>query len=181
MRRGTHKPGLVLGLILGLAGCAQLAQITGTPDVVVPSEGARVLQITVPGLAYRGFATPAARNGDVVTWETADGKSVSLRGGRLVATRGFGDDLMGSDAQPPRALGSGWTPRINSYMSGDYQSVFKTFQCRRTASPDLGEICTNDRLRFENSFRIAGDGTVTKSRQWVSRGLGHMEIERVVR
>lgn len=184
-----------------LVGCSRLAAISGlgTPEVVIEQVAGESLLVSVPALGAQGIATQAARIGNVVTWRTADNAAFSFDRGVIVSTRGLGDDLMGADVRQSIAAVNGgagdWAPRINGYMNGEYQSVFMTFQCRRSAfQPDqvsvgnrtvgttrIIETCVNDERQIENIYWRNSNGLVVKSRQWVSPGVGYMETERFIR
>lgn len=197
MRR---KIALLIGSAL-LSGCAQLASLTGIggPEILVEPTQETALLVTAPTFDAQAYAIETTRSGTVTTWRTPDNTSLSLDRGVIVSTRGFGDDLMGADAAQSIAAVQGgagqWAPRINGFMTGDYQSYFIAFQCRRTDSrPEritLGgrtvaatlvtESCVNDTRRIENRYWRNGNGMVLKSRQWVSPTIGYVETEQIIR
>jgi len=130
----------------------------------------------------------------------ADGITLSLRDGVLIATRGLGDDLMSADVAGDLAMlrGAGandYYPHIRSYLDGEDQTVFRGHQCRRTglaratiriggAAPAARRIethCTSPQDAFTNIYWLDGTGGVIKSRQWISPMIGYMETERVPR
>lgn len=184
-----------------LPGCAQLSQLlpSRVTEVLVPADDRPTMQVTIAALNARGLVTEAARNGQIVTWSTQDNRTISFLEGIVVATRGLGDDLMGADVAQTRDAfrgGAGdWGPRIHGYMNGEYQSYFMAFQCRRTGSQfdtvqingsarnttRIDETCVNDEIQIENTYWRNGNGVMLKSRQWVSKGVGYMETERVLR
>ncbi|WP_319825137.1 YjbF family lipoprotein [Thalassovita sp.] len=143
---------------------------------------------------------PAGKNGDVVTWQSGDHRALSLQQGVVVATRGLGDDLMGSDADGVvamlhgRATGQEYT-RVHSYLDGEYQPKFQSFRCRQDAATvqnleivkeihvvtRIEESCFSPDGGMANTYWVGSDGTVWKSRQWISPVLGYMETELLVR
>lgn len=157
------------------------------------------MAVSVPSLNARAVFTPSARNGDVVTWRAPDNTTVSFNQGVLVSTRGLGDDLMGADiGQSLDAIQGGaddFAPKIYSYMNGEFQSYFVSFQCRRTSSSAetvqvggssvratrIDETCLNNERQIENTYWRDRAGTMVKSRQWISAGLGYLETERLDR
>jgi len=184
-----------------VSGCAQLMSLTGLggSGIVVEPDAPKAILVSVPALRLQSYAVPISLAGTVVTWQTSENASMSLDRGVVVSTRGFGDDLMGADAGQSIAAVSGgagdWSPRINSYMNGEYQSYFMTFECRRSGSRSdqitvgnrlvpvarITETCVNDERQIENQYWRNSNGVMLKSLQWISPGVGYMEIERVIR
>ena len=195
-----RRAGIALGVFAFLSGCAQLAGlVSGRSEIVVEPAASEVMLISVPRLGAQGYAVPIASSGSVVTWQTVDQASFAFDQGVIVSTRGLGDDLMGADGSQSIAALNGkagdWAPRINAYMNGEYQSYFMTFQCRRTGSrsieipigdrrvfvTEISESCVNNERQIENTYWRNSNGSVLKSRQWVSPTVGYMETERVIR
>lgn len=143
---------------------------------------------------------PVGRNGAVVTWQSGDQVSLSLDHGIIVATRGLGHDLMSADVSETRdvlagqAQGTDYT-LIHSYLDGEYQVTFRAFRCRKELATAMNieivqqshsvtrieESCFSDQGNIANTYWVGGDGTVWKSKQWVSPALGYMETELLVR
>ena len=112
------RMGVIAAVAVSLAGCgndpakngltatvghsvgAALTSTRGPAQPVVVTR-AMIRALKVPILMF-GLPSRKARlamatdghNGDVVTWRAADGSTVSLRSGVVVATRGAGSDLM---------------------------------------------------------------------------------------
>lgn len=187
--------------LCSVAGCAQVAQLVPGRggEVIIPGTDAPTLSLFFPSLQAQTIATPVAQNDGVVTWLSVEDRAVSFRNGVVVSTRGLGDDLMGADVGASlAALGGGageWAPRVHGYMSPEYQSVFMTFQCQRTASKRetvavgtssisanrTDELCVNDEREIQNIYWQTGNGVMVKSRQWISPRVGYMETERIIR
>ncbi len=184
-----------------LLGCEQISSIGNTSEshsVVKPSE-CEALIIRVPALNLQSYAVWNGQNGSVETWRTAQGISISLNNGVIVSTRGMGDDLMGADVEQSVAIladtARAWGLRINSYIDGENQHYFTSLQCRRSdtrmeqttignrsqRTTRLTELCVNNEKKIENTYWQNSSGSVLKSRQWVSSGVGYIEIERVLR
>jgi hypothetical protein len=197
--------GIALALAaLIMAGCDRLSgtlELTGNVGAIAPQPiGEERLRVATPATGARATLAPVAENGDVTVWQTLDGITLSLQGGVLVATRGLGDDLMSADVEGDVAilLGTGdmgYYPHIRSYLDGEDQTVFRSYQCRRagqtrttlridgTARPTrrIEVQCTSPRHDFTNVFWSDNRGKLLKSRQWISPTMQYMETERVLR
>lgn len=135
------------------------------------------------------------RNGGVETWSSADGKTLALRQGVLLATRGLGPDLMGSGAPSLARLasaGGGAHERIVVTLGGEDQTIRSRFSCtlaaqggaqitivlRSYAVRRVKESCTGDSGAFVNDFWFQGS-TLRQSRQWAGPGVGHITVQRL--
>ena len=147
-----------------------------------------------------GTMTPYPGQGVGQTWLGADGATITLETGILKASRGMGDDLMGSSSSMPP-----W-PKI-SYKSKIYKrelghitgnnEIFKlVFRCdiKKTSSGDLVEIwdinfkvnnfeesCSDGIFTFKNTYQVDASGIVRRSSQYHSDTLGFIKIERLDR
>lgn len=191
--------------LLLLAACAQpqgarvdLNQVVNRKQLDTLKTPLLAAQLTGPGTL--ATMVPTGRNGPVVTWRSADEVGLSLNHGLIVATRGLGDDLMAADVSETLAMlrgaiaGTDYT-RIHTYLDGEYQTRFRAFRCRKEVSaPDRIEIIqhTHNTTRYEetcfspeggmaNTYWVGRDGTIWKSKQWISPALGYMETELLVR
>ncbi len=202
-------PALLVAVLL-LTGCDRVARVnealelTGNVSAITPQPiSPDRLRVSLPDTGAVAVLAPVARNRDVTVWQTLDGITLSFRRGVLVATRGLGDDLMSTDVAAGIDLlhatgGDGYHPHIRSYLDGEDQTVFQSYQCRRTgqAATSVRSMERADRARsarriemrcispeqeFTNIFWLDGMGRVIKSRQWVSKAVQYMETERVSR
>ncbi|TNF19055.1 MAG: hypothetical protein EP318_16455 [Rhodobacteraceae bacterium] len=189
----------ILGLAL-LAACNPTA-----PDVRSQITRAQLDQVKEPlllaeikQLGTAAGVTPLAQNGDVVTWQTGDRVTLSFRDGVLVGSRGLGQDLISADVGNTlvalRGGAAGYYPKFHSYLDGEHQTQFRSFQCRITArAPETIEIferrhattrieetCHSPGLEVVNRF-WQGGGIMWKSQQWVSPFVGYLLTERLVR
>ena len=134
------------------------------------------------------------------TWLGADGATVTLDNGVLKASRGMGDDLMGSTSSM-----QAWSKiskqtetyrRELIYITGNNGLAKRVFSCHveKTNSKELIKIwdinfkvakfeehCSNDRLAFKNVYYIDTKGIVRRSVQYHGATLGHILIERLDR
>ncbi|TNF64868.1 MAG: YjbF family lipoprotein [Rhodobacteraceae bacterium] len=157
-----------------------------------------LILVEIPALSVAATLVPVSRNGDVVTWQTGDQVSVSIRGGVIVATRGLGADLMSADAPGSIALANGGGPggtytRFHTFLDGENQVQYQAFNCRlrgrvREAIEIIGqrhdtlrtdETCFTEGFVAENIYWRGGDGTLWKSRQWLGHVTGYVTMERL--
>lgn len=160
---------------------------------------ARVAAAGVPVIRLRAektgaviYATLAARNAGVETWTAAEGISVSLRGGVMVATRGLDADLMHGAGASAGAIASGGTfTRRNEYLDGADRIQTISYDCRAAASGaetvtilgrattarKVTETCEGPGGPFRNEYWYGGGGSMLQSRQVVHPGLGRLEIQ----
>jgi len=202
---------LALAATMLLSGCEQAARLTeqatrltgltGTVPASAPQlVGPERLRVSIPSTEARATLGPVARRGDVTVWQTLDGITLSFRGGSLIATRGLGDDLMSADVagrlEMLRRAGtadqSGYYPHIRSYLDGEDRTVFRGYQCRQVPPTQTGagrdgalrrieELCVSPTDRFTNLYWLTADGTMVRSRQWISPTIQYMETSRVPR
>ena len=204
--RGILTPVLfVAGFLLN--GCdrvnrvSEALELTGTVSGITPQPiGPDRLRVLLPGTGAVAALAPVAQNSDVTVWQTLDGITLSFRRGVLVATRGLGDDLMSADVEGNinllrRTGGDGYYSHIRSYLDGENQTVFRSYQCRRagqaptsvkvanqvTSARRVEVFCVSRGDEFTNTFWLDGMGRVIKSRQWVSPAVQYMETERIPR
>ena len=130
----------------------------------------------------------------VITWKTKDGATFSQRGGVLIQTRGLGADLMSADAPSVGQLRSGASyQRIYYFLGADDQGTRRTYDCtasvvgsesieimaRSHATTHVTEVCQRPLGNLTNEYWIEG-GSIRKSRQFVSGGIGYVDFERVI-
>lgn len=120
----------------------------------------------------------AGNNQDVATFFTPDGRSISLKQGVLVATRGLGFDLMSADVSSVlSSLGNGTRAvRIHRYLDGEDQLVIHSFVCDYEGRIRVVETCYGNGSSFENTYSMSA-GRILASRQWIGPQLGHIILE----
>ena len=147
-----------------------------------------------------GTLTPYPGQGVGQTWLGADGATITLEKGSLKASRGMGDDLMGSSSSMPH-----WS-KINkkaenysrqlAHMTGNNTISKRVFTCNieKASSEEQIEIwdinfkvtkfeenCSNSNFVFKNTYHVDKQGIVRKSLQYHSDTLGLIKIERLDR
>ena len=147
-----------------------------------------------------GTLTPYPGQGVGQTWLGADGATITLKTGILKASRGMGDDLMGSSSSIPP-----WSKinkKIETYVrelnhiTGNNKISKRVFRCdiKKTSSGDLVEIwdiifkvdnfeesCSDGIFTFENTYQVDASGIVRRSSQYHGDTLGFIKIERLDR
>ena len=147
-----------------------------------------------------GTLTPYPGQGDGQTWLGADGATITLERGILKASRGMGDDLMGSSSSIPS-----WSninkktlfySRELNYITGNNRVSKLIFKCNieKTSSGDLIKIwdvnfkvdkfeegCSTAGFTFKNTYQVDTRGIVRRSTQYHSKTLGSILIERLER
>ena len=132
------------------------------------------------------------------TWIGADGATVTLDRGILKASRGMGDDLMGSNSSMPA-----WS-KINQktetykreliHITGNNKIANRVLSCHveKSSGEELLKIwdinfkvfkfeehCSNDELAFKNIYHVDNQEIVRSSLQYHSLTLGSILIERL--
>ncbi len=151
-------------------------------------------------LESRGASAVLTANstlGAVTNWTDASGVSVALNQGLVVETRGLGDDMMSSDVSNSLmalkgAFGDAYYERFQTTLGGELETEFRAFQCQvsdRSATTikissntvpvtRIVETCSSIGFSVSNTYWQGANGTLWRSRQWISEGVGHMTIER---
>ena len=147
-----------------------------------------------------GTLTPYPGQGIGQTWLGADGATVTLQRGVLKASRGMGDDLMGSSSSmPPWSKINKKTKTYNrelAHLAGNNQIFKRVFSCKieKTNNAEFIEIwdldfkvdkfeehCFNKKLTFKNIYHVDTQGIVRSSSQYHSETVGTVLIERLDR
>ena len=147
-----------------------------------------------------GTLTPYPGQGVGQTWLGADGATITLERGVLKASRGMGDDLMGSSTFMPT-----WSTINNktenysrelTHMTGNNKSSKLIVICdiAKTSSGDLIKIwdvnfkvdkfeenCFYGSFTLKNIYLVDTQGIVRRSTQYHSETLGSILIERLDR
>ena len=142
--------------------------------------------------------TRVGTNRGVETWRSPGDRGLTIRqDGLLTATRGFGFDLMSSDAAETASVLSrraeGHVDRVMLHLDGEYQERAQTHLCRITnegrdsilmlgrsyAATRFTEVCETGNGTYENRYWLDDRGTVRRSIQWVSPEIGQLQIDRL--
>ncbi|NEX48049.1 YjbF family lipoprotein [Pseudotabrizicola algicola] len=158
-------------------------------EVVTP-----VMLLTVDSTGQEALIAEIENNRGVETWSTVDDITISLRNGVIVATRGFGADLMA--ASGPNVTRSGGSyGRVHVLLNGEDNPEQTRFACTLQnagakavevveityQATHMIETCSAPGESFTNDYWITGDQKIRKSRQWISPDLGYITIADVRR
>jgi hypothetical protein len=149
-----------------------------------------------PVLKYLNLMAPYGQNGGVITWSSEQYETISMRDGVVVATRGFGADLMTSVAPTAASLaaGIGKTHREFYYLDGADQKAVFTFDCtlhsagtesinilgKGFTARKVVETCSGPNGGFENLFWFDQGHNIRQSSQWTAPVLNNFSLQRVI-
>ena len=147
-----------------------------------------------------GTLTPYPGQGDGQTWLGVDGATITMEQGILKASRGMGDDLMGSSSSMPS-----WA-KINKnlqahgrkfrYIDGNNKILERSFDCsiKKNDQKEIIKIwdveflvtkfeenCNSNGIEITNIFYVDIEGVVRKSSQYHSDTTGYIVTERLDR
>ena len=134
------------------------------------------------------------------TWLGADGATITLDRGILKATRGMGDDLMGSSNNMPSwskidYKGSNYVKTL-SYLGGNNRTYLKKWNCKikKISEKQMLEVwkvsflveryeesCSNKKNNISNIYYLDEFAIVRRSNQFHSDTVGYITIERIDR
>lgn len=164
--------------------------------------GRPVVFVSVPRFGTGVAAVELAKNGPFRTYMGADQATVTLRDGIITATRGLLVDLIAQEISiNPQDLFKGSDPKTftktQRHLTGESTLVTHEYACAIAPLPDpetlevfgvthsvrkFAELCRRDGRAFQNDYWVGqSDGTVWKSNQSVSKEVGHVTFQRVIR
>lgn len=183
---------------------AATAPVAAAADPAMLAEARRVLAeggqpvISVADRA-RGSATfmvPLGRNGDVVTWANPEYQTIAMRGGVILATRGFGRDLISAEVPALAVLrsGQGSHRRVHYVLDGADQTLRQEFDCTLSISnPEtisvldrsyearrVDEVCTGEAGALTNSYWFDASGAIRQSRQARALGVENLQLQAII-
>lgn len=202
---------ILTGALLALMGCGnapnrtdlslieRLVQGAGSPTAVAPGQMARaaLAQLSEPVMlavletsGKTALLVPYGENGAVRTWTTLERQTVSLRGGRIVATRGLGADLMSGKVSDPRAVGG--ADHVLVTLNAANETMRIKMECQRDSGDSetivlasgesvparrVTETCQTPGGAVVNTFWFGPDGQVRQSRQWLGTTAGYLLLQ----
>ena len=159
-------------------------------------DGQPILLASNAKLKYGNLLAPFGGSNGVVTWSSTSYQTISLRDGVMVATRGFGPDLMSSVAPgiATIAAGHGTTQRRYSYLDGGDQAQTLSYTCTLAqagsesievlakvyAARQVTETCTGPAGGFTNAYWFDHGLNLRQSKQFLAPGLDDMFMQRVI-
>jgi len=145
--------------------------------------------------AASGYLFPIGMNNGVQTWTSPERQTVSLRSGVLVATRGFGSDIMAARVPTAAQLaaGLGRTSRDYLLLDGADQQLRMVYECtlssrgaetivvvgRSHNTRHVVESCTGSWGSFTNHYWFEG-GNIRQSSQLLVLGVGNLTLQRII-
>ena len=201
---------LETGEIKTLAILVQAFQLSNKPKRFVDSRSLltrkQINEAKIPVLfvelssGQNGTLTPYPGKGIGQTWLGADGATITFDRGVLKASRGMGDDLMGSSLSMPPWSNINKKAEIYSreliQISGNNKISKLVFSCviEKINSHEQIEIwdinfkvakfeenCSNGMHTFKNTYQVDAQGIVRRSIQYHSETIGYILIERLER
>lgn len=159
-------------------------------------DGQPVYSVAIAAFPYANLMAPYGQNGDVQTWASTSYETISLRDSILVATRGFGPDLMSAVAPSLAQVrkGSGSFHRIYYYLDGADQTQSYGLDCQfaPSGSEDVSvlgksypthvvtESCSGSGYNVKNIYWFDGSGKLRQSDQVMTLGVSPMRLQRVI-
>lgn len=182
----------------GLAACAgpggltsrmlsNLAEIPPPPHVQVSAASDR-LQVGIPKRGVSGAMGMISDQFGVTEWRSADGIGLTLKDGQIIATRGFGPDLLIADTDAAAIAvrrGHGTFQRHMHHLDGESRDVDQLFNCSLTEDTQqtvhgeraMTETCVGVSQSFQNTYVLTSPGGQrVRSSQWVSTELGSITL-----
>ena len=164
--------------------------------------GRPVVFITVPRFGTEVVAVELANNNRYHTYMGADQATITLRDGIITGTRGLAVDLIAQELSISSLslfLDNGPKSyiKIQRHLTGESTLVTYEYNCVITPLPKIEtleifnkihtvqkfiELCRRNGRAFQNDYWVGqSDGIVWKSNQSVSKEVGHVTFQRVVR
>ena len=147
-----------------------------------------------------GTLTPYPGQGVGQTWLGADGATITLESGVIKASRGMGDDIMGSSTFIPPWSKSNSNPlyyiRKISYLTGDNKISTRSYKCKvhKNNQKEIIKIwelefivtkfeenCDDKSFKITNIYYVDDKEIVRRSLQYHSDTIGYVSTERLDR
>ncbi len=158
-----------------------------------------VLFIELPS-GQNGTLTPYPGQGIGQTWLSADGATITLDRGIVKASRGMGDDIMGSSSNMPKwsKIDQNFTTykRKVSYLGGNNKIIKRIYKCNVRKSnkkefikiweveflvTKFTELCDHNGFEIKNFYYLDNREIVRMSSQYHSDTLGYISTQRLDR
>jgi hypothetical protein len=140
--------------------------------------------------------TPLGSNSGVVTWANPEYQTISLQNGVILATRGFGSDLMSARVPTAQQLsaGTGTHQRVHYLLDGADQTISQSFTCQLSVSNNetieiLGlayvtkkveENCAGPSGNLTNTYWFDSQGLIRQSLQSRQSGVENMQLQAII-
>ena len=188
------------GFIGGLGSRSEVSAERSIPGgftseaIAAEPDAYRLVQINALGLLEPARAIQ--ENGSEITLALQSGPTAAYDGGVLVATRGFGDDLMTMDSAGVLSAlrsGGGSVSRRMETLNGQDQIQTFLFNCTITSAGSeavnlgvrtiplrrMDERCQGEAIIFNNIYWLDDAGSIAASRQYVSPTVAYLRSNRL--
>lgn len=135
--------------------------------------------------------------GRIEIWRTSDDISMTLRNGMLIATRGFGGDILSSTIQPAQSRpGPAQGELMHQVRALDDREVTLAFGCdvvdlgtetidvveHKHATRHIRQSCAASSGQIVNDYWVdARSNMVWQSRQWAGPYIGYLRMRRLTK
>ena len=147
-------------------------------------------------LGLQDYFSKLGQNGDVITWSTQSYKTISMRDGMIVATRGLGPDILSTYAPTTEAVRRGTGTTQRSYFVNDAadQGQRLDFDCqlkdagmqtisligKAYGTHRIDEACTGAAGSFVNSFWFDNRAKLRQSSQHLAMGIENLLLQKII-
>jgi hypothetical protein len=147
-------------------------------------------------LGLAAYFSKLGQNGDVITWSTQDYKSISMRDGMIIQTRGLGPDIMSSYAPTTEMVrrGTGTTKRVYFSLDTADQKVRQDYDCvlqyagmetitligKPYSARRINENCSGQSGSFVNVFWFDGRAKLRQSSQHLAVGIENLLLQKII-
>lgn len=172
---------------ISAAQIAQALQSTNKPVALFQLENRRNAQVLL---------SEVERNGEYQTFGNQARQAVVMRDGMITASRGLGGDLMSTEEDELlymiQSRAGGNVSYVQRFLTPEYKTKEIIYHCSvrpgagghtplgRATMPtsSVGVSCqAAGEASFENSYYVAGDGTIVSGRQWMGETLGYLDTQ----
>jgi len=169
-----------------LAAARKMLEDGGIPLFIVQSKS----------LGLQDYFSTLGQNGDVITWSTQSYKTISMRDGMIVATRGLGPDIMSAFAPTTETVRRGTGTTRRSYYVNDAadQGLRLDFDCQlKDAGTEtisligkpyvthrIDEACTGAAGNFVNVFWFDNRAKLRQSSQHLAMGIDNLLLQKII-
>lgn len=149
---------------------------------------------TVVATGAEAVIFEVGQNGDTQTWSSVDDKTLAIRQGQIVGTRGLRGDLVAAEVPQLSRIASGGGAHGRVLVTiGEEEKVRRSrYDCtlsvlgsetvsfveRSYATRRVQETCSGEDGDFTNDYWFQG-GTLRQSRQWMGADLGYILLSRL--
>ena len=157
--------------------------------------GAPQMALNIPDLGLNTMMLLAGSRDGVARWRSGDNVQIIARDGLIIATRGFGFDIMSTDAEGAADLilsgRGGRITRIHRMLDGEDRTAIRSWICdilplgpeevrladqSRFSTRKVEETCHGPRGGFSNLYWVH-DGALVQSRQFLGPETGYLRLQ----